>query len=437
MGQIRQVAYMTFVIQIGSAVFGLVTSVLLTHWFGPKQFGIYSYVLAITGIAGVMGGLGFSTLLLRQTATWKLTANWKSVKGLLLHSAILTLTASSVLGFLIWIIGLRLGHFHQNSGFKKDLLLAIILMVLTVESGLITSALQGLNKVVASLIPSSLGVPLFLLIFVSWIHWSSGLISISTVLDCQIGLTLILTIVQAAQFFRAVPREFFSTFIRIRFPAWLYNAAPFLVNGMFTTINLRADIFLLGVMKGPAAAGIYTAATRGALLLVLALSAIVTASQPTLATLYAQGEIAHLKQVLTMTSRLALLISLIGCTILIVLRRVLLGLLFGPAFTYGATALVILSVARVINASTGSLAPFLAMTNQAKILSISLGTEAILNVALNYLLIPIMGLNGSAIATGGSMALMNIVLASWVYRYRGYDVSFLGLRHRDKERVER
>lgn len=428
--QLRRAASITFIIQVVSSVSTLIISILLTHWLGPKEFGVYSYVLALTGLVGTVGALGFPTLLVRQIAAWQGTSNWRLIKGLIIHSSTLTLLASSMLGFIVLIIGLRLGKISRNFGFGIDLMLAIILIIFMIQGQILTSALQGLNKVVNSLIPGSLGVPVVFLGCLPLIYWWKGSIDVPMILSLQIVLAIAFIMAQVTQLFRALPPQFFIAPIHVQFPTWLYNAFPFLMNGALTTINLRADVFLIGLLKGPTSAGVYNAATRGALVLVLALSAIVTASQPTIARLYSEGDRPRLQQLLTITSRFGFIISLIGCIILVAFRRILLGTLFGPAFTYGGTALAILSMARVVNAGTGSLGPFLAMTNQAKVLSFALAAEAILNVIFNYFLIPEMGINGSALATGGSMALVNIIVAIWVYRYSGYDVSFLGFRNR-------
>ena len=243
--KIRQVASVSFAVQIASTGLGLVSSVLLTHWLGPRNFGLYSYVLAVTGIAGVLGGLGFSTLLVRETAAWKATSNWGFVKGLLFQSSGLTFMASIAFGFAVWVVGLRLGHLNQIAGFRTDLFLAIVLMIFSVQLSIITSALQGLNKVVASLIPGSLGIPLFFLICISGLHWGKGVISVTNILSCQIGIALAVIAIQILQFFKSVPPQWFKCSSRIRFPDWLYKAFPFLINGMLTTINLRTDVFLL------------------------------------------------------------------------------------------------------------------------------------------------------------------------------------------------
>lgn len=421
-------ASVTFTVAVASSAIGLITSSLLAHWLGPEKFGVYSFIMALTGLAAVVAGLGFSTIILRYTAASRVNGHWETVKGLLIYSSSLTLLASIGAGVVLWLVGLRLGNFRHIRGFHGDLLLAIILMVLGIQSGLLTNLLQGLNKIIASIVPASLIVPAILIMTVTVLRLYTGVFTVSTILRCQLALTFGLVLGQTIQVLRALPREFFHAVTEVHALKWSLNAFPFLLNSMMITINLRTDIFMLGLIKGPEYAGIYNAASKGALLLVVPLGALVTASRPTIASLYAQGDFTGLQALMTMTSRLATAVSIFGCLILVLFGKSLLAMLFGQAFSVGASALAILSGARVVNAATGSLAPFLSMTNRPKLLGIGLSIEAILNVGFNYILIPLMGMNGSALATGGSMALSNVALSMWVYKRSGYDVSLLG-RH--------
>lgn len=424
--QIQQVASLTFVIAICSSSLGLLTSSVLAHWLGPRNFGMYSYIMALTGLAAVVSSLGFPTIVLRYSAASQATSNWGAVKGLLLYISALTLGTSVCAAILIVTVGPQIGHFGRLAGFHTDLILAAILMVLGIQSGLLVNILQGLNKIVASVIPGALASPLALIVLLMVLRLKAATIDVPVIFTCQVMLTMALIVAQVIQVIRAAPAEFLRSTPEVQPLRWLASALPYLLNSVMITINLRTDIFMLGILKGVAYAGIYNAASKGALLLVVPLGALVTASRPTIAKLYAQGDTARLQSVMTMTSRLAAVISLFGALILIVFGKTLLRILFGPAFAAGASALVILSLARVINAGTGSLQPFLSMTNKSRALGIGLGSEACLNVGLNYLLIPVLGMNGSALATGGSMAIVNVALAIWTYRKSGYDVSLLG-----------
>ena len=87
----------------------------------------------------------------------------------------------------------------------------------------------------------------------------------------------------------------------------------------------------------------------------------------------------------------------------------LLGL-FGDQFQSGHTALAILSVGHLVNALSGPVGALLTMTGHQKDHLWIVGCAAALNVILNAVLIPLLGMTGAALGTAGTTILSNITL---------------------------
>jgi O-antigen/teichoic acid export membrane protein len=139
---------------------------------------------------------------------------------------------------------------------------------------------------------------------------------------------------------------------------------------------------------------------------------------PTFATLYAEGKREQLQQVVTHSTRLISLFALVMTLGLIALRYSILQL-FGAEFIQGQTALIILSIGYLVNALTGSVGLLLNMTRHAKFSAATVAFAALLNVCLNWLLIPKWGVNGAATATAISMIVGNVISAIWVRQKLG------------------
>jgi O-antigen/teichoic acid export membrane protein len=90
--------------------------------------------------------------------------------------------------------------------------------------------------------------------------------------------------------------------------------------------------------------------------------------------------------------------------------------LFGSGFTSGSTSLAILAGGQFVNVVTGSVGFILMMCGYEKLMRNTILGIALLNMLLNFLLIPWFGVNGAAIATAVSLALMNLILVFIVYR---------------------
>ncbi len=140
---------------------------------------------------------------------------------------------------------------------------------------------------------------------------------------------------------------------------------------------------------------------------------------PVVSSLYTAGELQRLQRIVTISARVVLLGSLPVALSMIIFSRWILLTVFGADFVSGATALAILSAAQIINAGMGSVGLLLVMTGHERDTATGVGIAAVMNVALNALLIPVWGIEGAAIATAISVATWNILLAVWVYQRLG------------------
>ena len=89
---------------------------------------------------------------------------------------------------------------------------------------------------------------------------------------------------------------------------------------------------------------------------------------------------------------------------------------FGEDFQAGYSVLVILCVSKLIGVAVGPVGLLLTMTHNERDNAVIVAIGAIVNAALNYLLIPQYGAEGAAVATGFSSIAVNIFLAAIVYK---------------------
>jgi len=93
--------------------------------------------------------------------------------------------------------------------------------------------------------------------------------------------------------------------------------------------------------------------------------------------------------------------------------------LFGEGFIAGRQAMLILSVAHLINAASGSVAMALLAVRREHVAATGMGAACAINIILNYLLIPHYGASGAACATAVSMVLWNLIMVVMVLRIVG------------------
>jgi O-antigen/teichoic acid export membrane protein len=92
-------------------------------------------------------------------------------------------------------------------------------------------------------------------------------------------------------------------------------------------------------------------------------------------------------------------------------------ILFGKEYLAAAPALTILAFGNLVNAAVGRVGSFMKSRGRTKILLYNSIVVLAVNIALNILLIPKLGITGAAIATASSTILGNLIVFLLVWRY--------------------
>lgn len=188
---------------------------------------------------------------------------------------------------------------------------------------------------------------------------------------------------------------------------WRFTA-PRGFAGFFQVGVLWLDTLLVGALASTAEAGIYGAATRFIQVGTFANVAVIQAIGPRLSEVLARGEhdrAEHLWQ--GATSWLMLLVWPFYFTV-IIFGSTLLGI-FGSGFEEGATALAIIAGASLVANGVGPVDIVLLMGGHSAWQMANTIVALTLNVVLNLVLIPIMGIEGAAIAWAASLLANNLL----------------------------
>lgn len=155
------------------------------------------------------------------------------------------------------------------------------------------------------------------------------------------------------------------------------------------------------------AAGIYGAVSKLALVGAFALEGNRLAIAPQLSALLARRKYDRAADLFQSATRWLVLASWPLYIVFAVFPAVVLGI-FGPRYTAGAVALTVLSLAMLVNLGTGNVTVVLLMGGKSSWSAINAGAALIVNVALNLVLLPHIGIEGAAIAWGASIVVDNV-----------------------------
>jgi O-antigen/teichoic acid export membrane protein len=174
------------------------------------------------------------------------------------------------------------------------------------------------------------------------------------------------------------------------------------------------DIVLVGALRTAREAGVYAAVSRTALFGLFAIDALRIAIAPQISALLAGGNRDRAESVYRVATWWLMLVSWPIYIVLAVWAPVLLRM-FGAGFEGGQHALLILSFGMLIATGTGNVDTALLMGGRSDVVLANTAVALGVNVSLNLLLIPAMGIEGAAVAWVASLATENLLSlrAAW------------------------
>jgi O-antigen/teichoic acid export membrane protein len=170
----------------------------------------------------------------------------------------------------------------------------------------------------------------------------------------------------------------------------------------------RIDIVLVAIMRGPAEAAVYTAATRFLVAGQFGIQAIGNASQPRFTEMFTQGDLQGARRVYQATTAWLILLTWPMYLLTIIFGPQILAV-FGHSYRAGAGVMVILGLAMLLLTGCGLVNMVLVTTGRSSWSLVNGLLALVVNVGLDVLLIPRYGIAGAAIGWAAAIAVSNLL----------------------------
>lgn len=412
-----------FVLQIIGMCLGYVLSLVIAHRYGARGSGILALTMTYVSIATVLAKAGLDISVMKFIARFHGDHDLLSIKGVYLKGLRIIILTSFLVSIIFYILSEPIAVRVLKKEYLIDAFRCSVMMIVPMALiGFHAEAMRGCKKIYHYFIVNRISVSaLCLLLLIVNIEklWSNHvyidifIISQSIVAISAICLWLISSDVLRVKVANAITTK---KLFEASFPVVVYSSIALIMSW--------TDVVMLGAFRTEVEVGVYSIAIKLATFTSIALVAVNSIAAPKIAQLYGKKELDDLKQTLNQATKWIFMISAPILIMCVLFSGSIMGV-FGSDFEVGATALIILAVAQFFNAISGPVGQVLNMTDNEKVLRNTALLAALVNLVLNYILIPLYGLNGAALATGVSIVLWNFTCVLCVYRKMGIWVIYV------------
>jgi len=381
---------LTFSRQFLAGLMQLGLLLIIARGLGPEGAGTYAVALLLPSIMSQSLNLGLASANVYFVASrqFPLAQVWVASRDLMLLMGILGLVLGAGLV-------LQMGELAFPGIPQMVLLSALLIYPTSLMAGIVSGLFQALQDFrafnIAVLVQPVLSLAGVCLL---WLADQMDIASILTTVALAHGLALAVAL---ALLGRRTPLAATGV-ARMEYlrPAIFYGVKAHLGNIM-SFLNYRLDMFLVNLLVGPAAAGIYTVAVRLTEQLWMISQSVSTVIFPRLSAM-ANNETAR-RAFTPLMARIVLWITLAAAGLLAAIAQPLIQLLFGSEFVGAVAALLVLLPGIVLLSLGRVVANDFAARGWVGINMVLAALVLLINTSANLVLIPQFGFVGAAIAT--------------------------------------
>ena len=413
---IARSAFTVMLVRAGSRGLSFLVLVLLARQMGSVPFGDFVYVMSWLVLFEIPGTIGLPFAALRFGSEYRATREWRLLRGYIRWSTTTIIRASLLVALVVLIWTATLGS-GISTALQRTFVIAALALPIVGLSTLASNLLRTADRVVlAEILIGSRPLILGTGVLAFWATSNSFTAPWAMtfhVLFVSFGLT-----VGWSLYRRSLSPEARSAPPEFERRLWLRTAVPMFGTATLNAAMARTDTVMVGSILTTEDAGIYRAGVGIAEMVAFGLHSAIIVIAPRLAGLNRTGAIDELKATVRSAARLSIAFTLPAVIGVLVLGRPVLNL-FGEGFDSAYVPMLILSFGQLVTATTGPTNALLNMTGEERAVTATYVVWATINVTLNAVLIPLIGLEGAAIATAASLIGWKLTLVSISIRRLG------------------
>lgn len=399
-------------------ILGLVSNFILARFYGPKILGQYALVLAIANILSIFTICGFNNALVKYISRYRATKQTKRLNEIIKIVFIYGVLFSVIGAILLFLLkDIVANNVFKDSGLANCLIygswLVMPLTIIMIFNGLYGGFKQLQYPAISNHIIGRIIFSIIIIIF-ALLNFKNTPIVIASSLFAQILVVFYLigkvpTLKIDFKNILLMPIDNTLKEKKIKKEFFVYSSTLILISFMNIILH-RIDRIMLGIYMTSEAVGIYNIAAAVAGLITFLLVSLNMIFSSVVSEVYSTKRMKILGDLYSTITKWLIILTL-PVVISIVFFSETIMKFFGQAYIVGSSALLILTLGQMINVSVGANGSIMKMCGYEKLLFKNIILMVIINIILNIVLIPKIGILGAALATGISIAIVNIIKA--------------------------
>jgi O-antigen/teichoic acid export membrane protein len=395
-----------------ACLFGL--TIVLARSLGSTDVGTYSQAFAMRQLLMLVALGGMRSAMTRYVAIHRADDDPAALRGTIRFGLLFTVGTSTALAVLLFAASHWLAYdAFDNPGLEEALRWVAIGLPSAAFTVAALSATQGFRTQRPHALVGLVAEPVLRFVLtVAVLLAGYGLMGSLVVLQVASIVASVWALVWlrrlAASHPRVTPRYEVRVIMRFAGVSWLSSVAQ---QGL-----VWADIVILGLFVSPAEVGVYQVATRLVLVAGIAVQALNASLAPRAADLFQRRMLDTLARLYVASSEWLVRLTLPLLAVLLVCTEPLLRM-FGPEFVSGVTVTRLLLVGALIDAATTQGGIVLNMSGRNAMNMANTVAVLIINVVLNILLIPSLGIDGASLAWAIALLVIGVLRAIQVHHF--------------------
>jgi O-antigen/teichoic acid export membrane protein len=417
---VQRLAGTVFLIRVVSAMLAFGSQVLLARWMGSFEFGIYVYVWTWVLLFGQMIDFGLGTATQRFVPEYRERRMFDLLRGYISGSRWLAF------GLSICVSAIGAAGVSLLTPWLDDyLLIPLYLACITLPAYAIAHIQDGISRsydwMGLAMVPTYIARQLLLTVLMAIAYLANLPMTAVTAMVVAAASFWLPTLVQFLIVERRLaplvppgPKSY-------EFGTWLGTALPILMVEGFYALLTYTDILVLQQFRPPEEVAVYYAAVKTLALVSFIHYSIAATTAHRFSSYDVAGNRAGLAAFLAQAIKWTFWPSLAATALLLAFGRPILRL-FGAEFADGYHLMFILAIGLLARAAIGPIERLLNMLGEQRVCALVHAGAFAFNLVLCFMLIPLFGPAGAAIATACALIFESMWLFAVTKKRLGFHV---------------